>query len=467
MLFIKDKNKCLDNSYKYQYNGNCYKKCPEDTIEENFICKKIDPQLCTLNQNEFNYGNILSKEGIETMTKGYKEEFIYANNTISEYQNDLYKIFLFKNSSCITELSLKVANIDFGNCYNKVKQAYNINDDLIKAVILNFDTKFHNKPTTSYSFYDPNNGKKLDASNICMNDTIIINENLLSFLDENSTNYNNIKYLLDQNINIFDPNDDFYTNLCIYFETPIKKDIPVKDRLIEFYPNISLCDSGCKHVGINFTEKTAICECKFNDIINNNKANNEITEEYISSITKIVRNSNIEVLKCFKYAVKFFNKSYGGYIILVLFLLSIIFTTIFFILQFSKIKIYIFDLTQNYISLIFKTNNRMINNDNPPKFIRDKTRENNEKEKKNDNKDKRKKSTKIHNNYFSNKTLIQFGESISNTEHYINETKNTNYNPIKTFKKKGLDNSNNTIESKEENINEIFLKIIYQHQLKK
>ena len=41
------------------------------------------------------------------MTKGYKEEFIYTNNTISEYQNDLYKVFLFKNSSCITELSLK------------------------------------------------------------------------------------------------------------------------------------------------------------------------------------------------------------------------------------------------------------------------------------------------------------------------------------------------------------------------
>ena len=42
---------------------------------------------------------------------------------------------------------------------------------------------------------------------------IIFEENLLSFLNENGTNYNLMIYLTDQNINIFNLSDSFYTDL--------------------------------------------------------------------------------------------------------------------------------------------------------------------------------------------------------------------------------------------------------------
>ena len=145
----------------------------------------------------------------------------------------------------------------------------------------------------TFSLFGPKTGEKLDAINICKNDTIIISEDLLSFFNENDTNYNALINLLDLNINIFEPIDDFYTELCFYFISTIKKDIPLKDRLSEFYPNISLCDSDCKNLGINFTTKTALCDCQFNDIANNELGNNIIFEDTISEYTEIISKTNI------------------------------------------------------------------------------------------------------------------------------------------------------------------------------
>ena len=117
--------------------------------------------------------------------------------------------------------------------------------------------------------------------------------------------------LINQNINIFDPEDDFYTDLCFYFISPIKKDISLKDRLEAFYPNITLCDSGCKNIGVNFTTKSAICECKYNDILNNDISNNDLLGDSTSEILEIVENSNIEVLKCLFKAFKHIKKNMG------------------------------------------------------------------------------------------------------------------------------------------------------------
>ena len=47
-----------------------------------------------------------------------------------------------------------------------------------------------------------------------------------AFIDENDTNYDILIDLLNNNINIFDPNDDFYTDLCFYYLSPKKKRHP-------------------------------------------------------------------------------------------------------------------------------------------------------------------------------------------------------------------------------------------------
>ena len=50
------------------------------------------------------------------------------------------------------------------------------------------------------------------------------------------------------------------------FESPNDRDITLEDRLETFYPNVSLCDSGCKSTGVNLTSMKAICSCTFTDI---------------------------------------------------------------------------------------------------------------------------------------------------------------------------------------------------------
>ena len=80
---------------------------------------------------------------------------------------------------------------------------------LIIAVV---DKLNQNNPSTFYSFFHPTTGEKLNAD-ICKNDTITIEENLLSFLNENDTNYDLMIFLTDQNINIFNISDRFYTDI--------------------------------------------------------------------------------------------------------------------------------------------------------------------------------------------------------------------------------------------------------------
>ena len=207
---------------------------------------------------------------------------------------------------------------------------------------------------TTFALFNPITGEKLNAIEICKNDSIIVNESLINLLDENSTNFEYLLDLIEQGINIFDPFDDFYTDLCYYFISPIKKDIPVKDRIEAFYPNITLCDSGCKNLGINFTSKSVMCDCNFNDISNNALLNNDILGDTTSEIVDIINSSNIEVIKCLIKAFQYFRRGFGGYIIIALTALSIIFTLLFIIVQFSNIKLYIFELTKNYLSLISK-----------------------------------------------------------------------------------------------------------------
>ena len=61
--------------------------------------------------------------------------------------------------------------VDFKNCYNKVKTHYNIKEDLIIVIAKKLN---NNNPITSFSFFHPISGEKLEAETICRNETIIV-----------------------------------------------------------------------------------------------------------------------------------------------------------------------------------------------------------------------------------------------------------------------------------------------------
>ena len=390
-LLIKEKNKCIkdckdDNIYKYEYNGNCLKDCPDNTLKDNFLCidilietdnllsenipnsnevTNIPSDLSISKNNITNEQCILNNEETETcyfnfnfflnsLVKKYSEEYKYQENYISYYKNDEYTIIIYKNPNCFNELNLN-PKIEFGNCYKKTQNYYSINDSLIIVTMEIYNNSNHNNnPITINSFYEPKTGEKLDGEKICKEDPIIIEENLLSYINQ-SENYQLMVYLLNQGINIFDIKDSFYTNICFDFDLPINKDIALKDRPLIFYPNITLCDLGCKFKGINLTIMRSICECLFVDIFNNDYIkDNYILSDFIDEVNSFISKTNIEVIKCYKYIFKYFSKSFGGYIVIALIIMQIILSYFYFKFHLLNIIGYIFRLTDNYLLFLLE-----------------------------------------------------------------------------------------------------------------
>ena len=373
--YIKEKKSCIndckkDNEYRYLYNGNCLKECPTGTINNSFVCI-TDSNKCTLGKNEIFLSKNDNLEIIKTLVKSYISEFGYTNRYISLYGNNIYAIMIYRDSTCIKELSLEMPEVNFQSCYSKVKHEYNIREDLIIVIV---DKKELSNPTTYYSFYHPKSGFKLDADKICQDDTIIVVESLNNVLDKNDIYYEVQTSLTSQGINIFDINDPFYTDICYDFDNPLKKDIPLNDRIKNIFPNAKLCDEGCQYTGINLADMKATCDCKFNNITNNNIIkDNVFLDSDVGEIFDLIDSSNILVFKCIKDIFKHFTRSIGSWISLFLISFHIGMTLTFIIVSIVKIKKYMYSLTYNYISYlkkITKTNPNLL----PKKNIKNKNK---------------------------------------------------------------------------------------------
>ena len=354
--YIKEKRSCIDDckkdsKYKYLYNGNCLENCPSGTNDDNhdYICM-ADNTKCILGKNEIYLAENDNLKIIDTLVKTYISEFGYTNHYVSLHQNKNYSIVIYKDSGCIKELSLEMPDVDFQSCYSKVQHEYNITENLIIVIV---DRKILNNPVTYYSFYHPKSGLKLNAETICRDETIVVVENLRNVLDKNDSFYDTQNSLTSQGINIFDINHPFYTDICYDFDNPLKKDIPLNDRIKDIFPNASLCDEGCQYKGIDLADMTATCDCKFNDIANNNLIkDNEILESAFGEVFELINSSNILVFKCIKNMFTHFSRSFGGWISVVLIAGHIAMALSFFLFSSVQVNKYIYTLSTNYLSVL-------------------------------------------------------------------------------------------------------------------
>ena len=337
---------------KFLYNGNCIKSCDEipGTSNVNNICKETDINKIFIGEKSLYTNKNDTLSSIETLAKAYAQEFDYTVNHISLYKNEEMTVALYKNMSIISDTDLILPQIDFKNSYNKIKTAYNITGDLIIALV---EQKVDNNPKTYYSFFHPVSGIKLEVGDLCKNDPIEVKENLLSMLDENSENYELQKSLMEQGINIFDINDPYYKDICYDFENPKKKDMALKDRIKETYVDVDLCDYGCINTGIDIKNNVATCDCKFNEVTNNDFIKDNAALDYlVGEFFDIINSSNILVLKCYKNLIKYFTRSIGGMLVLSILILNIIFTSTFFCYELIRMKRYIFNMTEKFSSFI-------------------------------------------------------------------------------------------------------------------
>ena len=378
-LIIRSKKKCInkcmnDNSNIYQYNGECLTFCPINTEPKEFnICQISNIATCSSSDFQLNLDETIAQENVKLVAKNYANEFYYTVNHISRYLSQNYTMVLYKNSSCIDELNMNVTKIEFDSCIKQLKINNNINEDkeLIIAVI---DIVNGINPITSFGFFNPDTGEKLDAAKSCSDKNVIMYENILTILTEPLA----LKLFQEQKINIFDLNDNFYTDICYHFNSPNGKDATLRDRIKTFYPNLTLCDNNCKNKGINMTTFEAECECGFQDLLSKNIFNNELIgdnvliKESLEEIMDMVSNLNIEVLTCFKdvFNFKYFIKNIGGFIIISFAFTEAILISFYFIRSKKALNIFIYSLIEAFIESEKKKKSNQLkntkNNNNPP-----------------------------------------------------------------------------------------------------
>ena len=257
--------------------------------------------------------------------------------------------------------------IDFGNCYSKIKSNLEPPSNNSIIVVLINESNKPQKPTTSFSFYHPETGEKINADEMCKDEEVIVKSSVLSELNNSNVEINSILLLTQQDINIFNLSDEFYTDICYHFESPNGKDIPLSDRIKTFYPNITLCDPGCQYKGINLNSLETICECKFNDIMNNKLIeDNYLLSNTIGEIASLLSTSNIMVLKCFKDVFKKENiiKGTGGFIIIGIIFLILILSLVFVFYEMPMLRKFLLSLSEYFIGLIINKSNNLVNREN-------------------------------------------------------------------------------------------------------
>lgn len=246
-----------------------------------------------------------------------------------------------------------------------------INNGLIIAII--------NKKLNSRNYvyqlgmFSPITGKYLNAEKIYKEDKITVINSIENRIVESRVNFQFLKEMTDEGIDImdiFDISSPFYNDICFQYDS--KKDIALKDRVLEYFPNITICDEGCDLIGINMTEITAICECFYSEEKKQNALKDKVLEEsQVSVVDEMISSSNIYVVKCINLVVnlKYVKKSHGGFIILSLMIIEIIFTIFYFVKNIYSINKYINSITNKYINYLLKKkpdkteNKPSINND--------------------------------------------------------------------------------------------------------
>ena len=159
-------------------------------------------------------------------------------------------------------------SIDLGECETKLKKEYNISQTE-SLYILKMDVKQegYKIPKIEYEVYYPLNGD----SKLCL-----LN---LSICDNTDINV----YLpleLDGNLNQYDPNSDFYNDICTTFTSENGTDLTLSARKQNYINNnLTICEEDCNLEQYNETIRKAKCSCKVKT-----EFVNKISENVLSSI---------------------------------------------------------------------------------------------------------------------------------------------------------------------------------------
>ena len=256
--FINTTYKCDEfcNNFYFE-NGeliclNRNKSCPqilpyELTINRKYINDCSGEDFLTLNcqTNSQNLYNI--NITIDNIRKAIKNEsFIqiiekFLNNgsdIIKKENNIIYQLTTIKNQN--NNLYGNISTINISACRDElINQNIISENDTLLIYKIDYFSQNNNWPFVFYEIYSLEKKQKLNLT--CSSNKIIINKT--ADIDEN-------------NIYLYDPNSNFYHDICFTYTSKFGTDIILNDRKKEFIENnLYLCENDCNIIGYDMTQK--------------------------------------------------------------------------------------------------------------------------------------------------------------------------------------------------------------------
>ena len=227
--------------------------------------------------------------------KDKKDIIIKENNTILEITTS--------NNQKNNEYE-NISTIDLGECENTLRRIYKINETL-PLIIFKVDYFVPGIliPVIGYNVFHPINKSLLnltycEKSKVDISIPVSLNESIL------------FKY---------EPESDYYNDVCFPYTTDNGTDILLNDRHDEFNSkNYSLCENNCKFKGYSKDSKKYNCNCeiKLNQVVVS-----EINESNDILLTNNFSDENIDTnmitMKCYYtlFTKDGLNKNIGNYIV--------------------------------------------------------------------------------------------------------------------------------------------------------
>ena len=267
-----------------------------------------------------NYSEVKGNKFKENQFRDYKEELNdelrigrYLNGidfiTFSKYKDFNITIYPLETEEYVKQNLLEINKFCYIN-FTKFFENYELQDESFQILIALIEHKNDNLPinTINYFFILFNkinfNGEVI--TNLTNgNNYIDISYPLYNYEHENiSAKYsteliNTIKQLndIDENFNFFEQDNSFYNDICYSPKFDKDIDITIKDRIKEYYIEISFCENGCSFKYIFDKDKNpkSLCECKLKELLDITESNysfNTTTKEKESV-------SNFKALSCY------------------------------------------------------------------------------------------------------------------------------------------------------------------------
>ena len=299
----KNKNNCeMCNTNYYLFNNNCYNECPEGTKINKFNQKIL---TCILDDTYF-YNNepLIISSSLSTI-------LTLIQYNISEYtnlspffsgNNYIIQIYDLSYNKIMNEISKKfeISQIEMNNCKETLKLYYDLPKDS-DLIILKIDKININSISNFVNFFIFDlKGDILDLS-ICNNLNITI---IKKILNESLIDWIKVIELESINVNLFDPNDTFFNDICFSYSNNQSNDVILSDRRNDYFQNITPCEDNCNFFQINSSSKEVKCLCqgKKTDKIEEEKYEND--ENFKNVFIQSLKHNNLHIIVCYKH---FFN----------------------------------------------------------------------------------------------------------------------------------------------------------------